>query len=359
MPATLAVRPGVETLGDRLVPAVLDLTTAGAEALLDSGAIVRQTDAQPTGTGHIRSFVRLQGAAPGGGGQQGYNTEARPLQFDENKSPQFTRSLTLGQVPVVVVNGVAYREFLLDVNQKTSARFLSVDEVRVYLGSVASLTGYDAAARTLAGLGAVYDLDSNGDVSVRLNAALNAGSGSGDMKLLIPNAAFAGASLSDFVYLYSKMGAQAGATANGGFEEWAVRSLPAPGATGTASLSGRVFFDENQNGALDDGFDFALQGVTIHLRGVNDLGQTVDLVTTTDENGAYKFTGLRAGEYSVWETQPGNYGDGSDYVGSAGGALSTVPEGELGAGAEDAFVQVFLLDGAEATDYTFTERSQE
>src|SRR5262245_2727183 len=89
----------LETLGDRLVPAI-DLTTAGATAELDNEAIVQQTDAQPTGTGYIRAFVRVQGAAPGGGSEEGYNTEARPLQFDENKSPQFTRSLTLDKVPL-------------------------------------------------------------------------------------------------------------------------------------------------------------------------------------------------------------------------------------------------------------------
>src|SRR5690242_11620025 len=98
-------RLSVEQLDDRTllsatVPSVLDLTTHGAE-VGTAGFIARQVDAQPTGTGVINSFVRIQGAAAGGGAEQGYNTTARPLQFDENKSPQFTRSLTLGQVPVV------------------------------------------------------------------------------------------------------------------------------------------------------------------------------------------------------------------------------------------------------------------
>jgi len=76
-----------EQLDDRLVPSatVLDLTTHAAEVVTD-GFIARQTDAQPTGTGFIDSFVRVQGAASGGGSEQGYNTTARPLQFDENKA---------------------------------------------------------------------------------------------------------------------------------------------------------------------------------------------------------------------------------------------------------------------------------
>ena len=51
----------VQELNDRIVPSIslLDLTKAGATASA-GGAIVRQDDTQPTGTGHIQSFVRLQ-----------------------------------------------------------------------------------------------------------------------------------------------------------------------------------------------------------------------------------------------------------------------------------------------------------
>src|SRR4051812_6529503 len=150
-------QPSLEPLDERLVPASMaDLTTRGASAVVDGGAIVRQVDAQPTGTGFIHSFVRVQGAASGGGAEQGDNKDARPLQFDENKSPQFTRSLTLGDVPVVTVNGVNYREFLLDINQTSKAPKLSLDEVRIYLGSGPALSGYDAATHKLAGMTASY-----------------------------------------------------------------------------------------------------------------------------------------------------------------------------------------------------------
>jgi hypothetical protein len=123
-----AIRSTIEQLDERTLPSatVLDLTSHGAE-VTNGSFIARQIDAQPTGTGYIDSFVRIQGAASGGGAEQGYNTTARPLQFDENKSPQFTRSLALGQVPVVMVDGVAYREFLLDINKKSSSPLLSVD----------------------------------------------------------------------------------------------------------------------------------------------------------------------------------------------------------------------------------------
>jgi hypothetical protein len=345
----------VEHLDDRLVPSAttLNLTTRGAEVATD-GFIARQVDAQPTGTGYINSFVRIQGAASGGGSEQGYNTTARPLQFDENKSPQFTRGITLDQVPIVFdKNGTAYREFLLDINQKSSSPLLSVDQVRVFLGGSSDLHNYDTANKTLNGQPAVFDLDANGDVTLKLDARLNSGSGAGDMTLLIPNSAFAGADPKSFVYLYSQMGATAGATANGGFEEWAVRKLPAAQPTpGTSSLSGSVFLDVNQNGVLEaDQGDRALSGVTVQLQGVDDLGNNVVLTTTTDANGFYQFTGLRAGTYTILETQPADNTlmDGADYVGTVDGASD-------GALDEDRFFDIQLGPDQHGVNYIFTEQ---
>ena len=81
-----------ETLEDRAVPSTTtpdaDLSTRGALVQLPDGVIVKQVDAQPTGTGVIDSFVRLQAKGTGGQIEQGFNTDGRPLQFDENTSPQ-------------------------------------------------------------------------------------------------------------------------------------------------------------------------------------------------------------------------------------------------------------------------------
>jgi amino acid transporter len=81
----------------------LDLTAAGSSGFVN-GAFFQQTDAQPAGSAYIRSFVRLSTNQPI---EQGYNTEARQLEFDENSSPQFTRSLLLSDVPVVDKAGTA------------------------------------------------------------------------------------------------------------------------------------------------------------------------------------------------------------------------------------------------------------
>jgi hypothetical protein len=375
-------RLALEDLAARIVPAtLLDLTTPGAVAVAPSGAVVEQVDAQPTGTGYIRSFVRIQGAANGGGSQQGFNTDGRPLSFDENKSPQFTRSITLGQVPVVTVNGTAYREFLLDINQKASSPYLSLDQVRVYLGTTGSVT-------SLAQLGnPVFDLDAGGDVTVKLDARLNSGSGSGDMRLLIPDAAFAGAGPGSFLYLYSKFGGLAGATANGGFEEWAVRAVPptsppesppptspppaplpeSPPSTSppptpppTGSISGRVFLDNNQNGILeeDDG-DFGLSNIRIELRLTTADGLTTTIgFFDTDENGFFTFTGLAAGTYTIIAAQSTEYADGAEYVGTAGGqSYSQDFETEDGDYHQDWFV-LDLGEGVHAENYFFTEQEK-
>lgn len=167
---TPSLRPTFDALEARDVPSAtpLDLTQRGSHGAVNGG-LFYQYDARPTGTGVIDSFLRVQ-ALGNKTVEQGYNTDARPLQFDENKSPQFTRSVKVADLPLVSVEGGLYREVLLDVNQKASASQLSLDELRVYVGSAGNLTGYDPVCRTLGGLCPVYDLDAAGDAYVKLDA---------------------------------------------------------------------------------------------------------------------------------------------------------------------------------------------
>ncbi len=57
------------------------------------------------------------------------------------------------------------------------------------------------------------------------------------------------------------------------------------------------------------------------LSGTDDLGNAVSLSASTDANGAYSFTNLRPGTYDLTETQPADYLDGQDAVGTQGGTL--------------------------------------
>lgn len=233
--AALGVRRSIRTVaclavvmlicGGFCVPAsaapTVDLTS-DSDGYIDDAYFLR-IDSQSTGTGVIEPFVRLstnQTIA------QGYNTDVRPLEFDENNSPQFTRSLLLSDVPTVDIGGTYYREFLLDINQKgtTSGRLLSLDTIEIYLADTGNLTGYPGGLGML-----IYDMDGGGDSWIGLDSKLNHGSGSGDMLAYIPNNLFIGG---DYIYLYSRFGENW--VNNAGFEEWAVRTgeplpaVPAP-----------------------------------------------------------------------------------------------------------------------------------
>jgi hypothetical protein len=280
-------------LEDRLVPSgtPLDLTTSGAIRSIN-GAIFMQYSPQPTGTGYINSFVRLQTKDAKAAVEQGYNTDYRPTQFDENTSPQFTRSLHLSAVPTVNIGGIIYREFLLDINQKASQPYLSLDELRFFVSSAPNMTGYDPSTNQLAGLTAVYDLDAGSDNWIKLDCRLSHGSGSGDMLAYIPDSLFptTASNPDPYITLYSKFGVNF--AGNGGFEEWAAGKSLITVANG--SISGTVyaagtntpvpdvtlFLDTNKNGVLDSG----------------------EVYMTTNANGQYTFDSLATGlgSYSTY-----------------------------------------------------------
>ena len=289
-----------ESLEDRLTPSSVapdvDLTTRGALGTINQ-AIFRQFDAQPTGTGVIDSFVRLQSQGAKASVEHGFNTDG-PLQFDENKSRQFTHALRLGDVPEVNIGGVKYREFLLDINQKSSQPYLSLDELRLYVGDAPDWTNYDLLNGTLAGHAPVYNLDEGGDHWVKLDVRLNPGSGKGDMLLYVPSSRF-GIDPAAYVYLYSKFGLNYMPSA--GFEEWAVAasSLTCDHASITGAvrdIDGNpmsdivIFLDANDNGVLDANEQYA----------------------TTDAAGQYAFTNLASGvgalsTYRVRQILPEGY----------------------------------------------------
>lgn len=92
-------------------------------------------------------------------------------------------------------------------------------------------------------------------------------------------------------------------------------------------LGGSVYYDKNGNG-VRDADEPGIAGVTV------TLGGPVSHVATTQADGSYQFTGLIAGNYTVSETQPALYQDGSVQVGSAGGnkGVNTVTQIALSAG---------------------------
>ena len=111
-----------------------------------------------------------------------------------------------------------------------------------------------------------------------------------------------------------------------------------------ASLSGYVYGDVNNNGALDGG-DTRLAGVKMELLDAN--GNGLGIYAYTDANGYYKFDNLAPGTYGVRQVdQPDGWFDGLDSAGSAGGSAQNPG---------DKITGVTLNPGVHAVNYNFGE----
>jgi large repetitive protein len=103
-----------------------------------------------------------------------------------------------------------------------------------------------------------------------------------------------------------------------------------PGTTGinndfgkikTASLSGEVYSDLNNNGVIDQG-EPGIGGVTIELSGTTTTGQAVQQTQQTANDGTYSFAGLLPGTYALTKLNtPAGYTDGKDTIGTQGGTV--------------------------------------
>jgi hypothetical protein len=249
-------RPGFEMLEDRTVPSgisPLDLSQlAGQSGIINGAYFTGATSGNETkdaGTGNIESFVRTDNSPT----EQGFNTDANPVPLDD-KAGAWTHSIKVSDLRVVVIGGQQYYEFALDINQVSSTPLLSLDKLQISTASDGNLSTYTSDGTY--GGNAVLKYDMGAGNWVALNYSFNDGSGNGlDMFLDVPVNNFAGASASDYVYLYSAFGdpthtftstytvkgnktvTTTGGDANDGFEEWAIgkgQPLQASGVTATA-----------------------------------------------------------------------------------------------------------------------------
>ena len=111
-----------------------------------------------------------------------------------------------------------------------------------------------------------------------------------------------------------------------------------------ASLTGFVWIDFNDDGEIDFS-EKTISGVTVTLTGLNDRGQNVTRIVQSDEDGVYTFDLLRPGNYTIKETQPSNFNDGVDSLGTAGGLVGV-----------DAFSGISINQGIDGMNYNFGER---
>ncbi len=191
----------------------LNLQTVGARGYI-GGSIFMQGDLETsTGTGVIDSIVRIQAT----GTEKGYNTNGQNP-FDTDSS--YCKAIQLSAVPIAYFGGVAYREFMLDINQNLGgiSEYLSLDQLAIFVESSASIdetTGpYPANFSNC-----IYSLDAIEDSCILLDASISSGSGQGDMFAYIPSSLF-GTNYTKYIYLYSEFGQAA--SSNDGFEEWAI-----------------------------------------------------------------------------------------------------------------------------------------
>lgn len=110
-----------------------------------------------------------------------------------------------------------------------------------------------------------------------------------------------------------------------------------------ASIAGRVYADDNNNGAFDPG-ELPIAGVTLELLDAD--GNPTGITTVTAADGTYAFTDLAPGVYGVRQFQPAGYFDGLDTPGSAGGAAQNPGDRITGA---------VLGGGVHAVEYNFGE----
>ena len=195
---------------------VVDLTGSNNSGSINGAQFVF-TNPQPTGTGVIQPFLRVENSPT----EQGYNTSGG-TPFDDKAGP-WTHDLTFAQLQntTVTLNGASYFKLLLDVNEPGGPKSLiSLDQLQFYTSSTGSQTTTDVSS-----LGTLRYTFNPGDV-VLLDASRNHGSGSGDMYAYIPTADFAGTNANDFVYMYAHFGNSD--NSESGFEEWSLVNNVAP-----------------------------------------------------------------------------------------------------------------------------------
>lgn len=133
-------------------------------------------------------------------------------------------------------------------------------------------------------------------------------------------------------------------------------------------VNGVVFLDNGTGtgGAFNDGVqngsEPGIPNVTVTLNG-SAGGMCADGVSTTcqvttDSNGKFSFSGLRAGTYSLVETQPSSYNDGKETAGTGCGTAGcgTVDNSGFGSSAQYNTISAIGLGlAAQASGYKYAE----
>src|SRR6267378_1062918 len=117
---------------------VVDLINGNSGTI--NGAIFEFTAPQPTGTGIIKPFLRVQAD----GTEQGYNTSGvTPAAPFDDKAGPWTHNLTFADLmtTAVTINGQNYFKLLLDINEPNGAKStITLDSLQFYTSAIGSQT---------------------------------------------------------------------------------------------------------------------------------------------------------------------------------------------------------------------------
>ncbi|QDU57454.1 SdrD B-like domain-containing protein [Aeoliella mucimassa] len=112
------------------------------------------------------------------------------------------------------------------------------------------------------------------------------------------------------------------------------------------SISGHVYVDEDGDCIHEEG-EGVIPGVRVDL--LDENGNLLDY-TYTDDNGAYSFTGLAPGAYTVFEHQPEDYFNGGYHIGTGGGSYFGVDRmGDIEVGSNEHHIEYDFCEVPPAT----------
>jgi hypothetical protein len=222
----LTLATGFFLAGPRAQATVIDLTTGPDASGEIDGALFFATQQQPSGTGYIDPFLRIQEK----GFEQGYNTDGG-FPFDDKHPHNYQHSLLISDLVPVFINGTPYLQFMLDSNQSGNnftEHVLEMTALQIFTTNDPNQTTESFKPGGILALNGtlVYNLDAHGDNSVLTTAI---GSGKADMFMYIPFSLVQTGE--QYLVLYSAFGNDI--PSDGGFEEWVFipGTVPIPEAT--------------------------------------------------------------------------------------------------------------------------------
>ncbi|MDM8000043.1 MAG: hypothetical protein QUS33_08600, partial [Dehalococcoidia bacterium] len=256
------------------------------------GGALFETYTLGSGTGNFHPFLSF---SSNDGVEEGYNTDADPRAdpYLEDVSDVHTHSLAMMAVPVVKIGDNYYWELICDTNQSGSNTDLTIEELEVYAADSATITGYPfpAANATM-----VWDFDGDEDNTLLFNGLWGNGSGTGDLRILIPYTPGLFTSGKTWFVVYAKMG-NATYPCNDGFEEFGIIKYEPTSYLTVDKIT-------VPSGSLQ-GFNFTLSGYHWVKSGGDDVLEPFTTpFSLTDTAAPYQSVPLTAGVYTVTETLP-------------------------------------------------------